>query len=268
MATIHTLLAMTNQVAPTIGNTVALAGRSRITATTRIARTAGPLSLAIEASADNDLWDALHTFAESATGIFSAASPADFVVPAYYKYLRANLVSVTGALVECEITAPFIDTTADAALFSQELRGFADGFARIVGNAEDDVLGQLVRSANVPRSGRMSPAALPIWSGVMFGYTDRYGQSVYDSDPNITEQLAETPAELVSDARFDLAGFGEIVRAAIVRQAEHRFRRYKLEQQNDPASAVTLRSLAEIAPGLMRQLDKYRYSQLSAWRGR
>lgn len=265
---------MTERTATLDGSAFPLAGRTRATVKLTVARLTNILVAVIGGSADGVSWDTLLTLGANAVGVqskSSTAAPPDFTVQPWHRYVRASLTTITDAVAEVELSAPFVDTTNtdDAALFSQEMRGFQDGFARIVGAAEDDVIGQLMRSAGVPRQPTLPGVeTLPIWSGAQFGYTDRYGQSIYDTNPNAVEPLSETPDELIADARFELPGYGDAVRGAIVVQAEHRFRRYKLEQQNDPTSIKTLRDMPELAPGLMRQLDKYRNTAVSIFRGR
>jgi hypothetical protein len=269
MATQHTLFRMTARTDTEDGVGFPLAGRSRGTFTLSVADVTDTLAIAIDATADGETWDVLHTFTVSVRGVTTVAAPADFTLQPYHRFVRGRIVQTTRAVFELTASLPFIDATvgADQNLFSKELRSFADGFARLVDQAEDDVLTELLRSATVPRSGARTDA-LPLWGFTGYGTTDRYGVSLYDSDPDAADLASEVPDELVVDARFDIPGFGDAMRAAVVKQCEHLHRRHKLQLANDASSITTLRDMPDLAPGLMRQLGKFRNQSTFVWRGR
>lgn len=273
MATTHTLLPMARRTATQDVAALPIAGRTRALFTVITARVTNTLQVALGASPDGVTWDTLTLLNITTPGVVSrsaTAAPADFTIQPYHRYICATPLTVTDATFEAVLSLPFVDTTvtADAALFSKELRAFSDGFARLVDLAEDEVMSELLRSAKVARRAGLAPAELPLWSGSTFGTTDRYGRSLYDSNPDYTERLSSVPDELVTDASFDLPGFGDAVRSAIVQQAEHLHRRHKLQLANDPGSIKTLRDLPDLAPGLLRVLDKFRNVSSSVYRGR
>jgi hypothetical protein len=174
-------------------------------------------------------------------------------VKAYDGYLRARVTAIAGtAVLRVTAEAPFVDGSdpKDQALLSKEVRGLSEVVA-LVSAAEDDVVARLVtRSAVGPVANR---PFTPDVVGRPFG-----------------EAESMDGAARGSALALDLAqpGAATAVRSAVVRQAEHRFRRGKLEQNPDPAALVTLRSLPELSPEASVLLDPFRPIQGRRFRGR
>jgi hypothetical protein len=245
-----------------VGGAVPLAGRTRLTAELAVGVVTGTLDVVLEASATGTegTYRTLVTLSAVAPGVVSKASPADFQLLAHDRVVRARVATITDATFELRLLAPWVTVTADAALFSKELRGFADGFARLVGEAEDTVMAELM-----PRQRPAVPlyprTATPMVRALLPEVVDTYTAEQ-------AERIAGQPLPLLLDANITLPGFGDAIRIAIVRQAEHLFRRHKLTQRDDPAALVTLRTLSDKAPGLMSGLARFRSESLVVWRGR
>ena len=178
---------------------------------------------------------------------------AALAIKAYDGYLRARVTAVTGsAVLRVTAEAPFVDGSdpKDQALLSKEVRGLSE-VAVLVAAAEDDVVARLVtRSAVGPVADRpFTPAAV--------------GRPVEEAE-------ADAGAARGSALALDLAqpGAATAVRVAVVRQAEHRFRRSKLEQNPDHSALVTLRSLSELSSEVSVLLDPFRPIQGRRYRGR
>lgn len=269
MALTHTLLAMTARSSAETGAAVALAGRSTWSVTLRVGAlaAAGSLDVALEASptGDDDSYVELAAFPQQtvvgSVTLATSADPADFTVPAYYRFLRARVTAQTGtAAYEVTATAAFVDAVADAALFTKELRSFEGGFARLLARAEEDVLAALTRAER-----RVIDANNP----TLVRIDDPWR-------PSIVEWLTLAEVEALSDRidglRLDidlsLPGVGDALRACIVRQAEHLFQASELARDGSPTALVSLRELPDLASGIDRRLAPYRPRQSAVWRGR
>lgn len=260
--TSHILLGMAERTAVESSAAVALAGRTKLTATLSVAAVSGTLTVVIEASATGveGSYATLATFAAiNAPGVFTKIPGTDITVAAYHRYVRARITGITDATLELSLLAPWMDTTADAALFSKELRSFGDGFARIVGVAEDTVMDELLPRA---KSAPVDYSLYPREAG-------RFKPEPVDTiSQEYAEILAGLPVTLVLDANMTLAGFAAAIRAAIVAQSEHAFQRHKLSQRDDATALVSLRQFPKLAPGLMDGLSRFRPSTSITWRGR
>ncbi|HEX5437157.1 MAG TPA: hypothetical protein VFW98_08355 [Gemmatimonadaceae bacterium] len=273
MPAAHLLFGMAERSAVATSPAIPLAGRTRLAVTLDLARVASPVTVAIEAGAttDDDAWDALVAFGPlaapaSARKVTTGDVP-DFSVQPWHRFLRARITAIDGATTfAVRLDAPFIDATADALLFQKEARSFADGFARLVSQAEDDVLGALLVRVNQLGT----PALLrPVDAmGVNVPINPYTPLIVGQLAPEVAELAAGTPGDPAIDARMELEGFSDAMRAAIVAQTEHLFRRRQLQMSTDPGAFVSLRDYPPLAPGLMDGLARYRNTSTSVWRGR
>lgn len=248
---------MAKRTAIETGGALPLAGRTSGKFVLDVARiTGGAVTVIIETSPtgeDDGLWTQLVSFgAINAVGTTQKASIADWTLAAREKFVRARISTLTASEVAFSVRAdlPFVDASADSALFSKELRSFADGFARIVGEAEDAVLRELM-----PRTNPTDVVGSPF-------------PSVVALSSSASELLGGLPDELVIDADMRLVGFGDEVRRAIVQQAEHLFRRHKLANSAEASALVSLRQMPLLAPGLMSGLERFRNQKSITWRGR
>src|ERR1044072_3530952 len=141
MATNHILLGMSKRAAAESSSAVALAGRSKLTAVLALAAVTGSLSVVIEASATGaeGTFTTLATFNALNTPGVTTKVPADIVVQPYHRVVRARITDITDATFELILTAPWVDATVDAALFTKEMRSFSE-VARILSDAEDVVM--------------------------------------------------------------------------------------------------------------------------------
>lgn len=253
---------MATRTAPVTGGVVPLGGRTTLTAELAVGAVTGTLDVVLEASPDGTevTYRTLATLSAVAPGVVSKSTPTDIVLLPHDRLVRARVTTITSATFEVKLIAPWVDPAVDGTLFSKELRSFADGFARLVGEAEETVMAELM-----PRQ-RPAVALFPR-TGMPIGRT--FTPEVVDSyNAAQGEAIAGQPLPLLLDADLTLPGFRDTIRRAIARQAEHLFRRHKLGQRDDAAALVTLRTLSEKAPGLMAELARYRSETLTVWRGR
>jgi hypothetical protein len=270
----HQLLAMAARSDVETGAAVPLAGRTRWTATLRVGviEVAGSLDVVLEASATDadDSYETLAAFPQAtADGTASLASfatapaVADFTVQPWHRTLRARATAQTGDVTwEVEAAAPFVyvsvKTDPDAAMLSKELREFIDGLARLVNRAEEDVLSAILRAER----------------GAYTSHPLSYSDNPWK--PSIVEYLSLPEREALSDAiqavaldiDLTIPGVGDAMRAAIVAQAEHLFRRHKLERSESATAAVTLRDFPLLSREALPKLRPYRPERASIWRGR
>lgn len=268
MATTHLLLAMARRAAAESSGAAPLAGRTALSFELDVARITGALTVVCEASAtgDDDSWDALATVSPTESG----RTPTAVVAQPFHRYARARIAAIDSATLEARLVAPFMDPVADASLFTKELRAFGDGFARIVAEAEEAVMSEILKATR--KCAVPVPFATPLATPIPIGAAPNDNPYLPTLIPVYTaeeaERLAGTPGALELTVTMDLPGFGDTMRAAIVLQAEHLFHRHKLQLSDEAAALVSLRAFPEIAPGLTRVLSKYANTALSVWRGR
>lgn len=102
-------------------------------------------------------------------------------------------------------------------------------------------------------------------------FTDGFARLVALGEAVILRELLviDERGDLVVDAATEAPGFNAAIKAAIVQQAEHEFRRHKLKLASDPSAMVTLRDFPPLAPGVMLGLRRFRtQAPVSIWRGR
>lgn len=257
----HTLFPMQSHAAAEASEPVAVAERPRATLELLVAQTDGPLEVAVEWSATGDAWATLVTLSSATPGLTSkssTATPADFTLEKYHRFLRARLATFTGSpIFEVTYAARFFEPTVDdthKALLTKEARSFSD-LARIASEAEDDVLGLLLtRGFKYPVGG--------------YGFWPVRPELVETIRPEDAEALAATPDTPILDIELALPGVNAAFVAEIATQTEHRWRRYTLAQRAEPTDLVTLRNMGELAPNLGERLARYRRTTSTVWRGR
>ena len=102
-------------------------------------------------------------------------------------------------------------------------------------------------------------------------FTDGMARLVALGEAAILRELlvVDERGDLVVDAATEAPGFNAAIRAAIVQQAEHEFRRHKLQLSSDASAMVTLRDFPTLAPGVMLNLRRFRTrAPVSVWLGR
>jgi len=269
----HSLIDAARYDALTTSDVITAAGRTKWEARGRLSRADSvttPAVLVVESHAINAKVDDLGWSTVATVTLDTAGKEAvvGFTLAPGESYLRGRIARLPGdapALVSLDTSAAFVDATdSDASLFSKELRGFADGFLRIVAHAEEVVLGELFTSKRA-QAGLPTPYGITPIAGNVEPWLPSL-VSVYTR--GFAERSAGVPAAPELIARMDLPGFGDCVRAAVILQAEHLFRRHKLTQSDEPSAVVTLRDYPPLAPGLTRALDKYTNTAMSVWRGR
>lgn len=302
MPTTHFLLAMAAHAAAEVpatglsGGAAPAAGRTRWTVAVRVARleAGGSVTLALEGSATgaDDSWAtllALPAITEASSVTKSSAGDApDFTVQPWHHFLRARATAQTGAATyEVEATAPFVDATADQARFSKEIRTFEGGFARLLVEAEDDVLSMLTRARRAgtalsgvfPTSSQLGGGALPLDLGVSlpgapWQAPDPFHPPVVGpTDTPLGLAMSEAAADRIDAIALDIdltqPGVGDALKKCIVRQAHHRFERFRLARDASPSALVTSREMGELAPGMDRILAPFRPRRSTGvWRGR
>ncbi len=272
------LLGFAKRTATEDGAAFPTGGRTRWTLTLEVARLSagGSVTVVVEASPTgaDDSWSELESFGvQAATGEVERTSTADqspdFSVTRRDRFFRGRVTAIVGdATCRLSAQAPFLDLVPeDLALVSKELREFAD-VERVLRRAEEDVLSLVMRQVTagelgLTRGGAGStavsdPDGNPFTPLVVSWLT-----------PLDAEIMAAAPRALAFDADMTLPGFGDAIRAEIARQADHRFRRHRLEQRiTEHGVPALLREFPEMVPGLGDLLRPFRPATSTAWRGR
>lgn len=205
--------------------------------------------LEVSPTQDSDTARTLATVTLNATGRTTKVA-SDLGVQAWDGYLRARVSAITGTVVfGVRAEAAFLSGTDpnDLGLLSKELRGFS-GVVELVQAAEAEVVNLLVGSTPAPAADwAVTPSLLPV-GAVAPGATAPGGM------------------ELVVD--LAQSGVVDAIRAAVVLQAEHLFRRHKLSNSAEPSALVTLRAMEGLAPGVEALLRPWRPAASRTWRGR
>jgi hypothetical protein len=174
-------------------------------------------------------------------------------------FLRARILTQTVTLVtfQCTVSAPWLDHTyqADRVMLSPELLSATSSIARLIDEAEGDVVSLLTK--------RLSDTQRTMW---LMEHTPDIVAYINADD---AQAQADAPSAMIFDAGVELPGFFEAMQSEIAAQAEHLFQREQLRRRDgDKEAQVTWRKMGRFAPGLGQRLMSFRPKSNAVWRGR